>query len=289
MPRRRTRLALLMAAAAAGLAPLALHAQAPAGPGTPPAPAARALPLWEAGVVAFGGTQPAYPGADRNVGGGLVLPFVVWRGPVLRVEDGGAGLRAVNTPSVQVDLGASGSFGARANEVPVRAGLPDLGTRVELGPRLRWRLGEAPFGGRFTADFPLRAVFDIDDGFTHVGTTFEPRLSWGRGLGEWGLGMSVAALIGDRRLAEGFYGVPAAFATPTRAAYEAKAGLVAWRLGANVSRRLAPDWRAFAFVRLDTVAGAANEASPLVQRTNGVAAGLGVSWTWRRGEAPGSD
>jgi outer membrane protein len=45
----------------------------------------------------------------------------------------------------------------------------------------------------------------------------------------------------------------------------------------------------FGFARVDSVAGAANRASPLVQQRNGATVGLGVSWTWLRSEARASD
>ena len=49
----------------------------------------------------------------------------------------------------------------------------------------------------------------------------------------------------------------------------AKSGLVAWRLGASATRSLGPDWRLFGFTRIDSVAGTANESSPLVRQTTG--------------------
>jgi outer membrane scaffolding protein for murein synthesis (MipA/OmpV family) len=59
------------------------------------------------------------------------------------------------------------------------------------------------------------------------------------------------------------------------------AGAVAWRV--------APDWNAFTYARLDSVSGAANEASPLVRQTTGVSAGVGLSYVWRRSALPAVD
>ncbi|UUZ70043.1 MipA/OmpV family protein [Polaromonas sp. P2-4] len=153
--------------------------------------------------------------------------------------------------------------------------MPDLGTLVEFGPRLKWHLGEGPGGGRVRAEFALRGVFDLDDRLSHKGISFEPRLIYERrASGGWRYGTSVGAVIGNRRLADTFYGVAPAFATPGRPAYTAESGLIAWRLGANVSHDLTPNLRLFGFVRLDSVAGAANRASPLVQKPRAPA------WAW---------
>jgi len=45
----------------------------------------------------------------------------------------------------------------------------------------------------------------------------------------------------------------------------------------------------FGFARLDTVAGAANENSPLVRRSTGASVGLGVAYTWMRSERAAFD
>ena len=42
-------------------------------------------------------------------------------------------------------------------------------------------------------------------------------------------------------------------------------------------------------MRVDSVAGAANEASPLVRRTTGTTVGLGLGYTWLRSEARASE
>ena len=42
------------------------------------------LPLWEAGIGAAVFNTPAYPGASDRSNRGLVLPFLLYRGKVLR-------------------------------------------------------------------------------------------------------------------------------------------------------------------------------------------------------------
>lgn len=251
------------------------------------APAAR-LPLWEAGFFGVAGSQPAYPGSAQRVRSGIVLPFLVWRGQVLRAEQGGVGLRAARGASWELDVGAAGSFGSAPADNSARRGMPHLGTLAEAGPRLKWDGGEAPGGGRWRASLPLRAVIDVSHGLADRGWAFEPEIGWGTRRGDWGFGASLGWLLGDRRLADTFYGMAPAYATATRPAYEARAGLIATRLAFNAGRRLNEDWRFFAFARLDSGAGAANRASPLVERQHGAAFGLGLAWTGWRSAAAGT-
>lgn len=251
--------------------------------------AAADLPLWEVGVGAFGASQQAYPGASEHVRRGLALPFVAYRGKYLRADRETLGVRAIDRPRYEVDIGFAGNFGTPANDSEARRGMPELGTMVEFGPRLKWHFGPVNGGDRLRAEFALRGVFDLDDRFRNKGAAFEPRLVWERDQGPWRYGASAGALFGDRKLANTFYGVAPADATPDRPAYSAEAGLIALRFGANVSREMTSDLRLFLFGRIDSVAGAANRASPLVKRTVGASIGVGLTYTFARSSQRAND
>jgi outer membrane protein len=253
---------------------------------------AASQPLWEVGVFATGLSQQAYPGAAQNVKRALVLPYGIYRGRVLRVDRGTAGLRALKTPTFEVDIGFSGSLGSNSSDIDARRGMPDLGTLVEFGPRLKWNLADATSsgGGRWRAELPLRGVFDLSDGFAHRGLAFEPELVYERRTrGGTSYSTSIGVVWGDRRLGDTLYGVAPVYATATRAAYQAEAGLISTRLSVSVSRSLSPDWRVFAFGRYDGVSGAANESSPLVRRRDGASVGVAFSYTWLRSERRAED
>jgi MipA family protein len=245
--------------------------------------------LWEVGGVAFGASQQAYPGADQQVNRALALPYVVYRGQWLRADRDTTGIRALKTDTLELDVGVAGSFGASQGELDARRGMRQLGTLVELGPRLKWRLNTDPDGGKLTAEFPLRGVFDLSDKGAHRGMSFEPRLVYERQSGPWRHGSSVGAIVADTRLAQTFYQVNPQEAIAGRPAYAAESGLVAWRLSTSLSRRLSRDWFMFGVARLDSVAGAANEASPLVRSKTGASVGLGVAYTWMRSEQAAQD
>lgn len=243
-----------------------------------------ALPLWEAGV--FGGTAvtPAYPGAGERSTRNLALPYLIYRGKVLRADRSGVGARLLDTDRLDVDIGFALSLPARSSDVPARRGMPDLGTLVEFGPRLKIKLAQPTQHSRLGLELPLRAVIEARGGLRRQGATFEPRFVYAL-QGEqqaWHVDASLGAVLGNAAIHDYLYGVRPAFATAQRPAYAAKSGLMLTRLGLGGSYRLQRDWRAFVFLRYDNYTGAANRASPLLRQNSGTSAGIGLMWTWQR-------
>ena len=248
-----------------------------------PAPPKEPLPLWEIGAVAIAAYQPAYPGSDQALARLRILPFGIYRGSLLRADGNGIGLRALRTERFEWDVSGSGSFGSSANKVRVRQGMPSIGTLVEVGPALKVNLGDLldPKRDRHLTqlEIPVRAVFDVNDGFAHRGWTFEPRVTHTAWTGpSFALVVSAGALFADRSLSRLYYGVDAPYATADRPAYDARAGLVATRLGLGLRHRINASLRLQYFAQFETVRGAANEASPLVRSRQD--AGIGVSLVW---------
>lgn len=252
---------------------------------------AAAPPLWTAGLFLVAGDHAAYPGSDRQVRSATALPFVTWRGPVLRVEGGGAGLRTLRTPRYELDTSASASFGSDGRDTGARAGMPAIGTLVELGPSLRINLGTLGEDGKrppWRLDLPLRAAFDADRDFDFAGLSFEPRLSWRLPTVAGGSpALHAAALFGSRGLNALYYGVDPVYATAGRPAYQAKAGLIATRLGASWSTRLLPSLRLGLHASLESVRAAANEDSPLVRKDLNHTLAITLTWTALRSDQDG--
>ena len=241
------------------------------------------LPLWEMGVFGSALSQQAYPGSSQQIGRALALPYVIYRGKYFRADRGSVGVRAVKTDALELDVGFGGAFGSTSKEVDARNGMPDLGTLVEFGPRIKWNLGAAPGNGRWRAEMALRGVFDLTDQFKDRGFSLEPELIYERRSSSgWGYGTSVGLVFGDQRLNDTFYGVAPAYATASRPAYRAKDGLLMASWSLNVSRSINPDWRIFGFARLATVEGAANTASPLMRQTTASNVGLAMTYTFAR-------
>lgn len=276
-------LGLAFAACACAQGPL------PEQPDLEPKPSPRAqLPLWELGAFGFTASTPAYPGATDRSRRSLLLPYFIYRGKVFRADQDGLGMRLFNSDRVELDVGLAGSLPASSDDVAARDGMPDLGTLAEFGPRLKIKLFEPTPSSRVRLELPLRAVMEVRGGVRGQGYTFEPRLSYEvRGeRARWTMDTNLSLVAGDRKINGYFYDVAPEFATATRPAYEAGAGLMLVRLGVSGSRLITPDLRVFGYLRHEDYANAANRDSPLMRRRDGNSAGFGFAWTLRRSTEP---
>lgn len=247
--------------------------------------AAHTAPLWEVGISGFAISRPAYPGSDTYVSRALVIPYFLYRGEHLRIERGGSGYRAVKTPRFEFDIGFSGALGSSSDKVVARRGMETIGHMIEFGPKANWYLTDPEQNGRWRFELPLRAVFDLSDGFRRRGYSVEPELKYDRTAnGGWRYSAGVSSVWGSDQLADTFYRVRPDQVLADRPAYDAKAGLLAWRVFTSVSHQFDKDWRVFANLRIDSVVGAANEQSSLVRRKTAPSVLLGISYTWKQSE-----
>ena len=242
------------------------------------------LPLWEFGVGAAALSTPAYPGSDDRTTRVLPVPFLLYRGEVLRADQSGIGARLFRSDRLEFDVGLSGALPSDSDDVDARAGMPDLGALFEFGPRLKIRVADIDRNSRLRAELPLRAVIEARGGLRRQGWTFEPKLAYetrgDRGL--WSLEANTSVVFGDKRINRYFYEVAPQYATANREAYRADAGLMLARVGLFATRQLGPDVRLFGFVRYESYAGSANRDSPLHLKNSGTSAGIGFAWTLAR-------
>jgi outer membrane scaffolding protein for murein synthesis (MipA/OmpV family) len=241
-------------------------------------------PLWEVGVAGFGLTGPAYPGANDDIGRGLVLPWFIYRGPVWRAAGGTVGARVAKNSFAEFDIGFSGALRASSEDVKVRSGMPELGFLLEFGPRAKLNLARPSPDSVVRLELPLRSVFEFNSGVQYRGLTFEPKFTYDkRDLGRgWGFSGSLGLIYGDQQFNQYLYGVPSEYATSSRSAYLAKAGLITPRAQLTLSHKLNSDVRMFAFSRTDFSGKGVNTDSPLHLKERGTALGLGVIWTLGR-------
>ncbi len=250
----------------------------------PLAAGAQQLPLWEAGILGGTASTPAYPGADSRSTRSLLLPFLIYRGEVFRADQSGIGMRLFESDRAELDLGLAASLPADSDDVDARAGMPDLGTLLEFGPRIKVRLFKPGPNSKVRLDLPLRAVIEARSGMRTQGMTFEPKVvyEYDEPGGLWTFDANVGMVLGNRKVNRYFYEVQPQYATLERPAYQADSGLMLLRTGVSGSRMLNRDLRVFAFMRYESYANAANRASPLMKRETGASAGFGFTWTIKR-------
>lgn len=241
-------------------------------------PAHAEVPLWELGMGAAALRLPYYRGADRSRNWLLPLPYVVYRGAILRSDRDGARAMLVDGERLEVDLGVTAGAPADSSAIDARRGMPDLDPTFEFGPNVNLALARSP-GWKLDLRLPLRAVFALHSAPRQIGWSMATNLNLDLRWQSWNLGAQIGALAADRRLNEYYYGVAPVYASATRRAYRAAGGRAGWQGTLSATRRDGALWYG-AFLRADTLAGAAFEASPLVRRRDAISLGVGVAWVF---------
>ena len=240
------------------------------------------LPLYEVGLAGAVFYLQDYPAADQGRLRALALPYVYYRGKVLRADDeGGIRGKVMEKDRIEFDLSASAAFPANSEDNKARGGMPDLDWIGEVGPRLRVHIMEDE-NVQLDFNMPVRYVFSTD--FTRMddrGYLFQPQLAlhvenvWQE---EWDLTFLFSAQFASDQLMDYFYEVPAEFATPERPSFQAKGGLLGNNLVVGVSREVKPKFTVFCGIKVDYYGLSVNRRSPLFKDPWNSAFAVGFSY-----------
>ncbi len=244
------------------------------------APAQADQPLWEVGLGAGWLQLPHYRGSDQYHQWLLPVPYVVYRGKIFRANRDGARAVLLDSDRIDIDISAALSAPSRSTGNRARAGMPDLAPTLELGPNLNINLARGSFDGtawKVDLRLPVHAVATLERGAQGIGLTANTVINLDVRWQGWNIGTQAAALYGSRRYHRYFYDVSSPWATTTRPAYSAEGGFGGMRYTLGASKRLGSTWLG-AFVRADSLSGAAFVGSPLVRQRHTVSAGLALSW-----------
>ncbi len=244
-----------------------------------PAAHAAERPLWELGVGAAGLYLPHYRGSDQSHAVPLPVPYVIYRGAIFRADREGARAVLYERGDVDLDLSLAASLPTRSGSNRAREGMSDLSPTVEFGPNVNWTLAR---GARWKVALrlPVRAAYTVESRPHMIGWIASPNLNLDLALdGGWKLGMLAGPQYATRRYHGYFYDVPAAAATAARPEYDAPGGYNGARATVALTRRFAGGWLG-AFVRHDTLDGAAFIDSPLVRRQSNLSFGVAYAWVF---------
>lgn len=257
--RRRHRPCALLAAACAWALPAA----------------AAELPLWELGLGAGSLRLPHYRGSEQNHHWLLPIPYVVYRGDILRADRQGTRAVLLDTDRIDLDLSLDGNPPLRSADNRARSGMPDLAATLQLGPKLNIVLGRGE-GWKLDLRLPLRAAFAAEKRPRAVGWTFTPVLNLDLRWQGWNFGVSGGPQAASRSWHAYHYDVALAYATPERPAHAARGGVAGWGLTLSASRRTG-DWWLAAYARHDSLGGAVFRDSPLVKQGRNLSLGFALS------------
>ncbi|MBI5451795.1 MAG: MipA/OmpV family protein [Gammaproteobacteria bacterium] len=249
----------------------------------PPAAQAQHLPLWEAGVGMAAIHFPSYRGSAVRQDYLLPAPYVYYRGRYLQIGREDVRSMLFRSERAQFYISLGGEVPVRSQDNPLRRGMPDLDTTVEIGPTLEVALARSQ---RYRTDVDLRfsvaPVLATDLTQIHAaGWLFQPQLAIDSqdiaGISGLQGGLRAGPLFADQRYHQYYYGVDEVYARPDRAAYRARGGYAGSQLTVALNRRFDHVW-AGGFLRWDDLDGATFIDSPLVETRSGFTAGFALSW-----------
>lgn len=250
---------------------------------------AQEKPLWELGFGVGPLISPDYRGSNESQVYILPLPYIVYRGDILKVDRRGVYSRVYESGRVVIDLSGDAGVPVDSSKNEARRGMPDLDASFEVGPSLEiclWRRCDGERKLQFR--LPVRAMFSTDFGTVESrGGLMNPHLNYdikniGPG-GGWNLGLSAGVLYATEGYHDYYYEVAPQFVTPTRPFYDARGGYSGSRMTLSLSKRFRHLWVG-AFARYDHLNGAAFEDSPLMRIDRSFMAGFGVAWIFAQSE-----
>jgi len=250
-----------------------------------PTAQAELRPLWEVGAGLAVLNLPNYRGSDARLTTVLPMPYLIYRGEVLRADSDGLRGLLFDSERLEVNVSLNGSLPVNSDDDPVRQGMADLDLTVELGPSVNARLWQsADRRMRLDARAPVRAAITVESRPEQIGWLFSPNLLLQirdpAGHTGWNLGIQAGPYFNDREYNAYFYGVRPAEALAGRPAYDASGGYSGAQVTLTLSRRF-PRWWVGGFLRYDTLAGSVIEDSPLVKQSDAVSVGLALSWVFK--------
>jgi len=224
-----------------------------------------ALPLWELGIGVGLFSLPQYMGSDERYTYPFGFPYLIYRGERWRLDRSGLRNRLFDSERLSLDMSLSGGVPVR-NSNRARQGMPKIYLTGELGPQLNWLLSESERIS-WSLHLPSRAAINIRG--KYVGWVTDPYLRYRYRLpvehGNLRLKVDLGVLFGSKRYHETYYGVAPVYATPTRPAYQAKAGLHSAFLKARLRYPFRKDMELFTAGQVRTLSVGVVRDSPLVK------------------------
>lgn len=242
-------------------------------------------PKWELAIGATAISIPDYRGSDEQSYYLLPFPAIAYRGDVLKADRDGVRAEFLHTDRVKFDISLNAGPPAKSEENAARSGMPDIDPTIELGPMLKVLLAASDDRNHaLSVRVPVRAVISVPD-FDNRGWVFVPYLNYDifNVFGQKWLefGASVGVIYGSEKFHDYYYQVDPQYATPSRPAYDAKAGYSGTQFTLTLSKRF-ESYYVGGYVRYENLSGTAFEDSPLLRQDRSFLAGVVVTWIFAK-------
>lgn len=239
-------------------------------------------PLWEAGLGIGALRFPDYRGSDEAQVYPVPVPYFIYRGRIFKADRDGVRGEIFNRRYVELSMSLNATIPVESENNAARRDMPDLQPTIELGPSLDlhlWRSADEDM--KLDLVMPLRVPLTVENSPQFIGWVFSPRINLDldnvAGYAGWNFGFGAGPIFADDKFHEYFYSVAPQFVTADRPAYEAEGGYSGMHFLTSLSKRF-PDYWIGAYMRYDTLSGAAFDDSPLVRSKHYLSGGFGIAW-----------
>ncbi len=248
----------------------------------PPEPVPERSYSWDAGLGMASLSFPAYRGSSVRENLALPIPIVSFTSEKFSLGRGGAKVDVYDTRLVHFNLSAAGSLPVNSDDVPLRSGMPDLNSSIELGPVLIvtipcWKgwtcLQETQARGVIASDFKQVET---------IGWTLHPRISVRRNAPSTDIHrhefeFTAGPVYATRRYHEYFYSVAPEYATAERPAYQARSGFSGWRFSLTHVYEFG-NFGIYSYASYDNMRDTAFVDSPLLETKDYILGGVMMRW-----------
>ena len=238
------------------------------------------LPRLELGAGLFVLDAPDYRGSSDSSTYLVPIPYIKYRGDVLRVDEGIQGV-VFETSDWLFTLSAD-FLPPADDDTPERDGMDELDAIFEIGPSLNYRFLQLQ-NSAWWIDLPFRFVYALESKPNSIGQTFQPRLSWRKPatrLGEWKLHFLVGPVYSSSEYHDYFYSVEPDEASASRRVYDAEGGFSGYRAEFTYSKRIGKYWLG-GFLRYDSLRDSEIDDSPLVSEKESWLGGIALAWVFQ--------
>jgi outer membrane scaffolding protein for murein synthesis (MipA/OmpV family) len=241
-------------------------------------------PLWEVGVFVGAARLPHYRGSDEYTLYVLPLPYLIYRGEILKADR--EGFKGVFWENDRIETGLSLSGNPPVDkDNKAREDMPELGAIIEFGPMLQYFISDRKNPNPLFITAAVRAAISVDTDNLNMDyqgligglkTVYRNR-TWLEDQ-DVSLGASAGIDFADQDYNSYFYDVDPAYATVSRPAYSADGGYAGFSFSMHASKKITDRWSIGAYYRWDTISGAVYRDSPLVKTENNHIIGCALIW-----------
>lgn len=242
-------------------------------------------PLWEFGLFNAAARIPHYRGSDEYKFYVLPLPYIIYRGDIIRANR--EGIRGIFYEGKYIETSIS-LFGNPpvSSDNEAREGMPGLDAIFEVGPAVKWYFwGRDPMDSLFLR-LALRAAYSIN--FDHGLNISYQGLRSGINLiyfnqtsfKKYGLryGLNAGIDFSNSQFNSYFYDVGREFVRQDRPYYNSDSGYSGFSLAGSLQKKLTHNLSLGFYSRWDNISGAVYDDSPLVKRENNFTVGTALIW-----------